>query len=73
MAHRHNCHWIDCTTIVPPSLWGCTKHFLLLPKPIRDELQRTYSPEDEEKHRPSPEYLKALAAAQNWMRHYKGG
>lgn len=69
MTARHNCYWPHCTTIVPPSQWGCTKHFLLLPKHLREAIKRTYVADDVARHKPSPDYLKASRAVQDWVRH----
>lgn len=34
---RHECHWPDCHTQVPPAMWGCKPHWFKLPKRLRVE------------------------------------
>ncbi|MBM3571195.1 MAG: hypothetical protein FJX52_02380 [Alphaproteobacteria bacterium] len=63
----HACHWPGCQQQVPPAMWGCRRHWFLLPKPIRDGIWRTYRQRQERDLRPSPEYLAAVTEAQRWI------
>lgn len=64
----HFCHWPDCREQVPPRFWGCRYHWYALPRSIRDEIWRTYRPGQEVMKTPSPEYIAAAQAAQDWIR-----
>lgn len=66
-SRRHLCHWPGCAQQVPPAMWGCRAHWFTLPKPIRDRIWRTYRPGQENSGRPSPEYVEAARAAQEWI------
>jgi hypothetical protein len=34
--HRgHHCHWPGCEVPVPPAMWGCRRHWYMLPADIR--------------------------------------
>lgn len=48
-------------------MWGCRKHWYMLPKPIRDEIWRTFQPGQEDRKDPSPAYVRAARAAQDWI------
>lgn len=63
----HTCHWPDCGTPVPPKLWGCKKHWFMLPKRLRDLIWATYVPGQEITKTPSQEYLQAAAMVQQWI------
>jgi len=63
----HHCHWPGCTKQVPPAMWGCREHWFRLPKPIRDRIFDAFRPGQEIDMRPSPEYLAAAKAAQDWV------
>lgn len=64
----HTCHWPTCTTPVPPAMWGCKKHWFMLPKRLRDEIWRTYRPGQEITKDPSDDYLAAANEVQKWAR-----
>lgn len=66
----HACHWPGCTVQVPPAKWGCTKHWFWLPKEIRDRIWRAFRPGQEVSLTPSPEYLAAAKAAQDYIREW---
>lgn len=59
----HHCHATGCKANVPPSMWGCRKHWFMVPKAIRDRVWATYRPGQENDKRPSVEYLTAARAA----------
>lgn len=63
----HSCHWPGCPKQVPPAMWGCTPHWMALPKHLRDEIWRTYRPGQEKDMRPSEAYLAAAHAVQAWI------
>jgi hypothetical protein len=48
-------------------MWGCKRHWFMLPKHIRDEIWRTYRPGQEKDMDPSDDYMKAAQAAQDWI------
>lgn len=66
-AVQHHCHWPTCKRAVPPKMWGCKEHWFRLPKPLRDRIWRTYVPGQEITKTPSPEYLEAAQAVQDWI------
>lgn len=66
-AGKHMCHWPTCTRPVPPALWGCKVHWMMLPKVLRDQIWATYRPGQEETKDPSLEYLDAAYAISRWI------
>lgn len=67
----HTCHWTGCATPVPPKLWGCRKHWFILPKRLRDEVWRTYRPGQEITKDPSREYVEVVMQVQEWIAEYQ--
>ncbi len=67
---KHTCHWPECETEVPPAMWGCKKHWMKLPKPIRDAIWNTYRPGQETDKQPSVAYLAAADWAENYALGY---
>lgn len=65
-TREHGCHWPGCKVQVPPAKWGCTAHWYMLPKPIRDKIWRAYRPGQEETLTPSREYIEATREAIAW-------
>ena len=63
----HTCHWPGCELEVPPKMWGCKKHWFMLPKPLRDEIWATYRPGQEITKTPSPDYLVAARKVRDWI------
>lgn len=63
----HHCHWPTCNKEVPPSMWGCAKHWFTLPKPLRDKIWRTYRAGQEISKDPSDEYMEAAMEVQAWI------
>lgn len=59
----HTCHATGCKTAVPPNMWGCKRHWFMVPKPIRDRVWATYRPGQERDKDPSVPYLKAAREA----------
>lgn len=64
----HLCHWKNCRVPVPPRMWGCKAHWLRLPKHLRELIWATYVPGQENRKDPSPAYLAAIAAIDEWIR-----
>jgi hypothetical protein len=67
-TREHHCHWPGCPAQVPPALWGCRRHWFLLPKALRDRVWAAYRPGQEEDMAPGPEYLEVAAEVQRWIR-----
>jgi hypothetical protein len=52
---------------VPPKMWGCKRHWFMLPWKLRDAIWRAYRPGQELDKRPSEDYLAAARAVQSWI------
>lgn len=63
---KHVCHWPTCARVVPPSMWGCKKHWFRLPKEFRDRIWETYVPGQEVRKDPSVEYLEIATSIEKW-------
>jgi hypothetical protein len=70
---KHHCHWIGCTKEVPPKMWGCKQHWFSLPPELRSRIWATYQPGQEITKTPSPAYIEAAQAVQNWIREQPDG
>jgi hypothetical protein len=66
-TRHHACHWPGCEKQVPPAMWGCRAHWYRLPKPLRDEIWRSYRPGQETDRKPSRRYVAAAKAVQAWI------
>jgi hypothetical protein len=66
-SRAHTCHWPGCGKQVPPAMWGCKTHWFRLPAILRAKVWRAYSPGQEERMDPSPEYLKIAHEVQEWI------
>ena len=64
----HECHWPKCESQVPPAKWGCYKHWMMLPKYLRDKIWETFKPGQEINMTPSREYVKAAREVQDWIK-----
>lgn len=64
----HHCHWPGCEKKVPPAMWGCYRHWMKLPKWLRDKVWAVYRPGQEVDKDPSPEYLAVANEVQAWIR-----
>lgn len=67
-SRQHACHWPGCLQQVPPAKWGCSRHWFMLPKALRDRIWRAYRPGQEQDLKPSESYLEAAQAVQAWIR-----
>lgn len=68
--NKHVCHWPGCGMLVPPKMWGCSRHWFRLPKPMRDEVWRTYVPGQEITKTPSAAYVAVAMKVQEWCRQH---
>lgn len=68
-GHRgdHHCHWTGCAAKVPPAMWGCRRHWYMLPIGLRNRIWRTFRPGQEQSKTPSREYVEAAREAQDWI------
>lgn len=64
----HHCHWPGCKVKVPPKLWGCLRHWRMLPKSIQLKIWAAYKPGQEITKTPSAEYIKVAKEAQDWIK-----
>jgi hypothetical protein len=72
-TRQHECHWPGCEKQVPPAMWGCKKHWFMLPKHLRDKVWKAYRPGQEKDMNPSREYLEVANEVQRWIKlHYSG-
>lgn len=71
----HHCHWPDCDKQVPPAMWGCRRHWFMLPAALRNRIWLTYRAGQEIDLDVSREYMEAADAVQKWIKEYqaKGG
>ena len=65
------CHWPSCRLPVAPRLWGCSDHWLTLPKELRGAIWETYRPGQEERKDPSNQYLLVAEMVQVWAKKYE--
>lgn len=63
----HRCHWPGCGASVPPALWGCRRHWYMLPKALRKKIWATFRPGQEVNGSPSRHYLAAAREVQEWI------
>jgi len=63
----HGCHWPGCREQVPPAMWGCKKHWFMLPKYLRDKVWAAYAPGQEIDFTPSAEYLAVAEEVHQWI------
>jgi hypothetical protein len=59
----HTCHATGCGAHVPPQMWGCRKHWYMVPKPIRDRIWATYRADQCDDMNPSDDYCRAAKDA----------
>lgn len=63
----HHCHWPGCTEQVKPAVWGCYRHWMMLPKYLRDKFWATFRPGQETNYTPSREYVAVAREVQLWI------
>lgn len=71
-TRKHRCRWPGCPHLVASKLWGCRRHWFLLPARIRNAIWRAYRPGQEETGRISDEYVEAAEAAQDYITSLRG-
>ena len=67
-TRNHHCHWPGCDKQCPPAMWGCTKHWYMLPTRIRTKIWRAFQPGQEKTQTPSRAYIEAAREAQDWIK-----
>lgn len=63
----HHCHWPGCGKQVPAACWGCKRHWMLLPKRLRDAIWAAFRPGQEETKTPSRQYLEVAREVEEWI------
>jgi len=66
-TRNHHCHWPDCKAQVPPTMWGCRRHWFALPQALRSKIWSSYVPGQEINGTPSPAYIAAANEVQKWI------
>lgn len=66
-TRAHHCHWPGCDKQVPPAMWGCKKHWFMLPAAMRARIWRAYRPGQEASLSPSREYVAVARDVQTWI------
>lgn len=69
-ARGHTCHWLGCAAAVPPAMWGCKKHWFILPATLRARIWAAYRIGQEDSQSPSREYVEVAREAQAWIAAY---
>ncbi len=69
-ARGHHCHWPGCTKKMPASMWGCSRHWYMLPTYLRLLIWNTFKPGQEIAKNPSQDYLDAADQVQKWIKRY---
>lgn len=64
----HHCHWPGCDRKVPPAVWGCKKHWAMLPKDLQRKVWAAFRPGQEETKTPSRTYVDVAREVQDWIR-----
>jgi hypothetical protein len=68
VTQKRKCRWPTCEVEVHPKFWGCEKHWFMLPKLIRDRINRYYRKGQERDLKLSAGYLIAEKEAQDYAR-----
>jgi len=66
-TRNHHCHWTGCNAQVPPAMWGCKKHWFMLPRELRNKIWRAYQPGQEVDGTPSREYVAVALKVRDWI------
>lgn len=64
---RHRCMWPDCAVLVPLAMWGCARHWSLLPATLRKRIGRAYRDGVNNDTHPTRAYVDAHRAALEWV------
>lgn len=72
-SREHHCHWPGCKKQVPPAMWGCLRHWKMVPQHLRTKLWKAYRIGQEKDMTPSREYLTVAREIQNWIKANHGG
>lgn len=67
-TREHHCHWPGCKVQVKPALWGCRKHWFMLPALLRARIWATFQPGQEINCTPSADYVTVAREVQNWIK-----
>lgn len=68
---NHKCHWDGCSATVPPSMWGCKKHWSMLPWSFKRDIWSTYRIGQEINKSPSMEYIRVAKEIRTWIKCYQ--
>lgn len=63
----HKCHWPGCNKQVAPAMWGCYKHWMMLPPELRKKIWGAFRPGQEVNGTPNREYVKVAREVQVWI------
>lgn len=66
-TRNHTCHWPQCGAQVPPAMWGCKRHWYMLPKYLRDRIWHEYRAGQETTLTPSRAYLDVAHEVEAWI------
>jgi len=69
-TRRHHCHWTGCDKQVPPAMWGCKKHWFMLPIGLRNKIWAAYQPGQEIDGKPSEKYVAVAREVRDWIAEY---
>jgi len=65
---KHKCHAYDCEIEVPPKMFMCKKHWLMVPKWHQDLIWELYTKGQEIDKTPSRQYLQVTDRAKWFVR-----
>lgn len=63
----HHCRWPGCLAQVPPAKWGCYRHWMMLPKYLRDKVWAAYRPGQKVNLTPPRAYLAVAQEVQDYI------
>lgn len=63
----HTCHWPGCDRQCPPAMWGCTRHWYMLPRFLRNKIWAAYRIGQEITMTPSREYISVAREVEDWI------
>lgn len=55
--NTHTCHAEGCSTVVPPAMFMCRRHWRMVPRTLQGRIWDTYVPGQEITKTPSHEYI----------------